>query len=61
MKEILDKLKRIVVDLEKDHGPILIFALFLREDSYEKWDVVACATWLSSGDINAYKTIIDEL
>ncbi|MBI5273406.1 MAG: hypothetical protein HY861_05445 [Chlamydiia bacterium] len=59
MKEILEKLKSIVVNLEKDHGPILIFALFLREDPLEKWDIVVSASWLNPGDMNAYNTIID--
>jgi hypothetical protein len=59
MKEILEKFKSIVVNLEKDHGPILIFALFLREDPLEKWDIVVSASWLNPGDMNAYNTIID--
>lgn len=61
MKEILGKLKSIVVDLERARGPILIFALFLREDPLEKWDIVVSASWLSSADMKAYKIISDEL
>jgi hypothetical protein len=60
MKEILEKIKSIVVALEKEHGPILIFALFLREDPLEMWDIVVSASWLSPGDMNAYNTIIDK-
>ncbi len=60
MKEILGKLKSIVVDLEGRRGPILIFALFLREDPLERWDVVVCASWLNPDDMEAYKIVSDE-
>jgi hypothetical protein len=61
MKEILEKLKSIVLSLEKEHGPILIFALFLGEDSPEQWDVVVSASWLSSSELSDYKTITSKI
>lgn len=61
MKEILDKLKSVVQALEKDHQPILLFALFLIEDSLQKWDIVISAPWLSSDEKNAYKIVVSEI
>jgi hypothetical protein len=61
MKEILDKLKSVVQALEKEHGPILLFALFLREDALEKWDIVVSASWLSSSEKNAYKIVVSKI
>jgi hypothetical protein len=61
MKEILDKLKSVVKALEKEHGSILLFALFLREDSLEKWDVVISAPWLNSSKKEAYKMVISKI
>ena len=61
MKEILDKLKSAVQALEKEHGPILLFALFLREDSLEKWDIVVSASWLSSSEKKAYKMVVSKI
>lgn len=61
MKEILDKLKSVVRVLEMEHGPLLFFALFLREDSLEKWDIVVSATWLSSSEKAAYKMIVPKI
>ena len=61
MKETLDKLKPIVEALEKEHGPILFFALFLREDSLEKWDIVVSAPWLSSSEKQAYEIVISKI
>lgn len=61
MKEILDKLKSVVQVLENDHGSILLFALFLREDSLERWDIVISAPWLSSSDKKAYSIVVSQI
>ena len=61
MKEILDKLKSVVQSLEKEHQPILLFALFPREDSLQKWDIVISASWLSSSEKNAYKIVVSKI
>lgn len=61
MKEILDKLKSVVQALEKEYKPILLFSLFLREDSLQKWDLVVSASWLSSGEKKAYEIIVSKI
>jgi hypothetical protein len=61
MKEILDKLKSAVQELEREHQAILLFALFLREDSLQKWDIVVSASWLSSSDKNAYQIMTSKI
>lgn len=61
MKEILDKLKTVVQSLESERGPMLLFVLFLREDSLEKWDVVVSASWLSSSEMVAYEITVSKI
>ena len=61
MKETLSKLKSVVVALEKEYGPILLFALFLREDAYGKWDIVVSAPWLSSSEKTAYEIVASKI
>lgn len=61
MKYILEKLKALVLELEKEKGPILVFALFLREDPLEKWDIVVSAPWLNSNDMKSYKTLASKI
>ena len=56
MNEILDQLKKILLELEHEHSSILVFALFLREDS-TRWDLVISAPWLDSGDAESYKIV----
>jgi hypothetical protein len=61
MKETIEKLKSVIRALEKEHGPFLIFALFLREAALERWDIVISATWLNSTEMGAYKIISSKL
>lgn len=57
MNAMLERLKTIVLELEKEHGPILVFALFLREDPLEMWDIVVSASWLNSKEMKSYQLI----
>ena len=61
MNEILNKLKSVVQSLEKDHKPILLFALFLREEALQQWDIVISASWLSSSEKNAYQIVVSKI
>lgn len=61
MKDILEKLKTVVVALEKEYGAIHVFALFLRTDPLEKWDIVIAASWLNPNDISSYKIISSKI
>lgn len=57
MKKILDKLKSILLELEKKQGRVLVFALFLRGESPARWDLVIAAPWLDSGDVESYNIV----
>ncbi len=61
MKETVEKLKSMISFLEKEKGPLLIFALFLREDALEKWDIIISAEWLNSKEMSSYKLISSKL
>lgn len=61
MKEILNQLKSVVKALEAEHKPMVLFALFMREESLQKWDIVVSASWLSSGDKSAYQLVVSKV
>lgn len=61
MNTILNKLKRVVLDLEKEHGFIYVFALFLRVDPIERWDVVLSASWLNPNELSSYDLIASKI
>lgn len=61
MNAILEKLKTVLIALEKEHGLIHVFALFLRSDPFEKWDIVVAAPWLNPCEMSSYKTVSERI
>lgn len=61
MQNLIDKFKLVLDSLEKEHGEVTLFALFLREDAFEKWDVVVCAKWLNPESQNSYSLVNSEI
>lgn len=55
MKELLTKLRLIEKETAKEKGEYNLFALFLREDSPNKWDILVSASWTANkGDALDY-------
>ena len=46
MKEFVEKLRKIEMDTSGERGDYELFALFLREDSSNKWDILITADWI---------------
>ncbi len=61
MIETLKKLKSVLLILENEHEPITVFALFLREDPLEKWDIVVSALWLNSNERSSYDIVASKI
>ena len=61
MKELAEKLRNIEIDLSKDHGDFELFALFLREDAPNKWDLIISSDWARSDKKTALKNIIEKI
>lgn len=61
MNEIIEKIKSLIKELEKEHGLLLICALFLREGDLEKWDIIISASWLDPAEMQSYKTVSSKL
>ena len=57
MKEIVEKLKQQENNMAQEKGPFDLFALFLREDSPDKWDLVVAAQWIEKNKQDALKYI----
>jgi hypothetical protein len=60
MDELIKKLKSAIELLEKE-APLLICAIFLREEPLKKWDFIVAATWLDSRKMEAYTKITSAL
>jgi hypothetical protein len=61
MKDTIEKLKSAMKNLEKSKGPILVCAIFLREDSLDKWDIIIASKWLDPHEMESYKIVSNEL
>lgn len=55
MKEIVNKLRLIEKETATERGEYDLFALFLREDSSNKWDILVAATWIDNNKEEALK------
>ncbi|HLB52205.1 MAG TPA: hypothetical protein VJK48_00660 [Chlamydiales bacterium] len=61
MSEIIEKVKSAIKSMEKEHGNLLICALFLRADVLEKWDIVLAAPWLNPKEMRSYEILSSSL
>ena len=61
MNDILTRFKSVILSLEKQYGSMLVFALFLRDDPIERWDIVVSASWLSSSERDAYEIVVPKI
>lgn len=57
MIKIVEKLIRKEIEISKDKGQFSLFALFLREDSPNKWDLLVAAPWIEKNKNLALKHI----
>jgi len=46
MRELLEKFVNLERTLSRERGEFSLFALFLREDALEKWDLIVAAPWV---------------
>lgn len=46
MRELAEKLRRLELALSEEKGSFNFFALFLREDAPDVWDLVVAAKWI---------------
>jgi hypothetical protein len=61
MKEQVQKLQKVEKSLSESKGQFELFALFLREDSPDKWDLLISADWARAQKKDSINTIIEEI
>jgi hypothetical protein len=61
MKEIIEKFKTIEKELSEEKGEFNLFALFLREDSANKWDLLVSADWIIENKSETLKLITNKV
>lgn len=61
MKEITEKLMALEQSIAAEKGSFLLFALFLREDAPDRWDLLVAAPWIPKNKNTALKYFSDKL
>jgi hypothetical protein len=57
--EITDKFTRVESRVARDKGDFVLFALVLREDAPDRWDLVASAPWVGDDKQRAVEYLVD--
>jgi hypothetical protein len=61
MKEQAEKLRNVEIDLSKEYGDFELFALFLREDAPNKWDLIISSDWARADKKAALNSIVEKI
>jgi len=61
MKELLQKFTDLERTLSQEKGPFALFALFLREDAVDKWDLILAAPWIEDDRKQALSDITSRI
>ncbi|MGE3535970.1 MAG: hypothetical protein AB7N91_00885 [Candidatus Tectimicrobiota bacterium] len=61
MKQMIDKLASLERDIASDKGVFSLFALFLREDAEDTWDLLVSAPWLEVDKKDSLAYLVNQL
>lgn len=61
MKAPTEALLQVERSISEEKGPFSLFALFLREEAPEKWDLVVSAPWIEEDKKSALKLISERV
>lgn len=61
MKEYVNKFIKLEKDLSREKGDFSLFALFLREESQNKWDLLVSAPWIEQNRKESLRYIAGQI
>lgn len=61
MKKFIEKITALEQSISAEKGDFVLFALFLREDAQDKWDLVVSAPWIEVNKKESLSYLTDEL
>jgi hypothetical protein len=59
--ELTDRFARLEAELAARKGSFVLFALFMREDAPDRWDLIASAPWLGKDNRRSVDYLIKEI
>jgi len=61
MKQMIEKLASLERDIASEKGEFSLFALFMREEADETWDLLASAPWLAPDKRESFNYLVNQL
>ena len=61
MNEIVGKFASLEAVIARKRGDFSLFALFLREDAPDRWDLLVAAAWASQSEDEAVEYLVNEI
>lgn len=61
MNKIVEKFASLEAEIAQKRGDFSLFALFLREDAPDRWDLLVSAPWASSNEKEAVNYLVNEI
>jgi hypothetical protein len=61
MNQLIDKMISIEKTVSSEKGEFSLFALFLREDAEDKWDIVVSSSWLEKNKKKEIEYLANQL
>ncbi|MCG3128386.1 MAG: hypothetical protein CHACPFDD_03274 [Phycisphaerae bacterium] len=61
MRELAENLRIFERRVTEEKGPFVLFALFLRENAPNRWDLVVSAPWIDTDEYAALEYLSDKL
>ena len=61
MKESIDSFVKLEQIISEERCDFVLFALFLREDAFDKWDLVIAAPWANANNKSIYDYVAEML
>ena len=61
MNDIVRKFASLEVKIAEERGDFALFALVLREDIPDRWDLVVAAPWIGQAKAEAVDYLVDEI
>jgi hypothetical protein len=57
MKNFVEKMKQIELEISNEYGPFELFALFRPDTTLRLWDVLVSAKWMGRSDLDSMRIV----
>ncbi|MRW87250.1 hypothetical protein GJ698_24580 [Pseudoduganella sp. FT26W] len=57
MKNFIEKMKQIELQISNEHGPFELFALFRPDTTLKLWDVLVSAKWMGQSELDSMRIV----